>query len=681
MRRAPRQVRTGTRIKVTASMFLRSVLIAVLLIAPAARGQDILVLRGSQDHAGEEQQLRSVADFLGLRVRIITLPGIGQSGNIAITNPAEISAIVIPADSLDLMTPRIERSFSRLPRQIPRLIFGIDTGSDPVQLARWSGGAVTGCGKPSPVISPTLLHVARQSGMVGPLAGVDLPAVDAPLCRITIADGRGIEPVLTFSAHGADEPVLLKMQRVGNEIYFSPGMRPYDQTWIGKPDSLPAAFSSIAPWILFLKNAAGPFAWHLNGHYANFTVDDPRLVEPYGNMSYQTLLREMETHHFHTTIAFIPWNYNRNDAQALDIVRQHPDDYSICLHGNNHVHREFGEYKTHPLVKQIDDIKQAVARMEEFQRTTGIPYDRVMVFPHGVPPKATFDALRVYGFLGTANSLNVPLDEPFPTNPLFLLRPYTTDYAGTLSLSRLSVEAPISEVDLAILSYLNDPILLYGHQGAFRNGAAGLLSAVDTVNRVAPGTEWVSLRTLICHLYEIRQVAATKFEVKPLAREVSVRNSLPVPAEFDVVAMPQDGGGRISEILCDGRPVPVQRNKNGDTVALMLAPGQERLITMRYSDEAAITNVDLRTSGASVYLLRHISEIRDQWISVHSWGEALVNDYYKGSGASLELRFERNWMLIVGAMLSLAGIVCWLFLRSFQQRRRMSYTRWDGASS
>jgi hypothetical protein len=236
-------------------------------------------------------------------------------------------------------------------------------------------------------------------------------------------------------------------------------------------------------------------------------------------------------------------------------------------------------------------------------------------------------------------------------------------------------------VDLAILSFLNDPILLYGHQGAFRNGAGHLLSAVDAVNRIAPGTEWVSLGTLSRHMYEVRQVTAARFEMKPLTKEVSIRNSLPVTAEFDVIAMPQSRGERISEILCDGRPVNIQRDKNGDIVALVLAAGQERLISMRYSDEVAITKVDIRASGPSVYLLRHISEIRDQWISVHSWGQAAVDGYYGRKGASLELRFERNWMAATAAMASVAAVLCWLLFRFIGQRRKITSTPWGRVTS
>ncbi len=116
------------------------------------------------------------------------------------------------------------------------------------------------------------------------------------------------------------------------------------------------------------------------------------------------------------------------------------------------------------------------------------------------------------------------------------------------------------------------------------------------------------------------------------------------------------------------------KSGGGDTVALVLAAGQERLISMRYSDEAAITE-------PSIYLLRHISEIRDQWISVHSWGQAAVDGYYGGKGASLELRFERNWAAAAAAMASVVPVLCWLLFGFISQRRKIASAPWGQANS
>ena len=66
-------------------------------------------------------------------------------------------------------------------------------------------------------------------------------------------------------------------------------MKSFDATWIGNPNGLSKAFSSVAPYILFLSYAAGSYAWHSDGQYANLTIDDPWLTQPYGHLDYYAL--------------------------------------------------------------------------------------------------------------------------------------------------------------------------------------------------------------------------------------------------------------------------------------------------------------------------------------------------------------------------------------------------------
>jgi hypothetical protein len=64
------------------------------------------------------------------------------------------------------------------------------------------------------------------------------------------------------------------------------------------------------PILMFLRYAGGPCCWHQDSDYANLTIDDPWLTKRYGHLSYEGLLAEMKEVRFHTTIAFIPWNYD-----------------------------------------------------------------------------------------------------------------------------------------------------------------------------------------------------------------------------------------------------------------------------------------------------------------------------------------------------------------------------------
>ena len=45
-------------------------------------------------------------------------------------------------------------------------------------------------------------------------------------------------------------------------------------------------------------------------------------------------------------------------------------------------------------------IVQGVARMDAFTRITGLPYDRVMIFPHAIGGEETLVSLRKIQFLG-----------------------------------------------------------------------------------------------------------------------------------------------------------------------------------------------------------------------------------------------------------------------------------------
>ncbi len=74
---------------------------------------------------------------------------------------------------------------------------------------------------------------------------------------------------------------------------------------------------------------------------ANLTIEDPCLTEPYDHVIYKGLMNEMGKENFHNTIAFIPWNYERNEDEVAAHFLDYPDSFLICIHDNNHDHREF----------------------------------------------------------------------------------------------------------------------------------------------------------------------------------------------------------------------------------------------------------------------------------------------------------------------------------------------------
>ena len=104
-------------------------------------------------------------------------------------------------------------------------------------------------------------------------------------------------------------------------------------------------------------------------------------------------------------------------------------------HGNNHDGYEFYKYTVsatdvytdsytgtlvhypaRPLADQDADIREGLARIEEHQWSTGIPFDKIMVFPYGISPESTLVLLKKYNYLATINASDVPLDAAGPSH-------------------------------------------------------------------------------------------------------------------------------------------------------------------------------------------------------------------------------------------------------------------------
>jgi hypothetical protein len=275
----------------------------------------------------------------------------------------------------------------------------------------------------------------------------------------------------------------------------------------------PSYFSDIMPTMFFMRASLGNRVWHNDHRYANLTIDDPRLVEPYGGLSYVGLLKEMQTHNFHTTIAFIPRNWMASQDTVVEIFRRYPQYYSLVLHGNNHDGCEFYKYcasandpfPARPFTVQETSIKEALQRMESFTRNTGIPYGKVMIFPLGIAPEATLALLKKYNFNITVNGKDIPLEATRSRRYSFNMYPANMDYANFASVVRRPYLTPPPSSEFSSKSYIFDfflgkPVLAYTHEDYFRGNIAAFNPVADAINSVGR-VEWQSLDYIAKHLY------------------------------------------------------------------------------------------------------------------------------------------------------------------------------------
>lgn len=231
-------------------------------------------------------------------------------------------------------------------------------------------------------------------------------------------------------------------------------------------------------------------------------IDDPLLRPRYGCLDYAKLLQEMKEHRFFTEIAFIPWNYRRSDPKTVRLFADNADFLAICVHGCNHLGNEFGGGSYQELSYLSSN---ALWRMEQHERITGLPYDPVMVFPQGHFSSVAMQALKDQDYLAAFNSTIRATDSEDP-QPVEYRRPATKIYHDfPLFLRRYPKDKAHFLQDVAN----GRPILIVEHHGAFRNGYKEITDLVDWINSLG-NIKWTSLANIAEYYLGVKSASIKK---------------------------------------------------------------------------------------------------------------------------------------------------------------------------
>ena len=619
-------------------------LLAAWLNAFAA---EVAYIAKTSEQSPTRQQMEIAAKFYGLEADVTVLTGIGDDDAMAkvIRNPKTV-AIAIVADALpSLIQEHVLATIQKQGRRISLLVVGITEQTSPALLRQWSGGAITGCKKSAIEQRSGWYAVAGVNDVTRQLGVTKLPLNQEEVSYLTLDNGRGAQSLMAARIGTVAMPVFAKAVISGHEVFFATAAQGFKIAVTPDPYREPALFATLAPAIMFLRYAAGERAWHSPGSYANLTIDDAWLREPYGYVNYEELLKQAQLHNFHATVAFVPWNFDRSQPAMVSLFREHPDRFSVTIHGNNHVHQEFGAYSAHPLQGQVDDMKQGIARMEKFSQLTGIPYDAVMVFPHSISPNATLAALKRYNFLATANSLNVPSDATAPADPEFALRTATLQFADFPSLRRYSAEAPIPEAQLAIDAFLGNPLLFYVHEGFFAPGIGTFNTIADRVNQLQPDTQWISLGNIAQHLYLEKLRDDGNYDVRTFTGTIHLSNTHKREATF-YLEKDEDFALPVT-VLVDGQPYPYQRSGTRLRLQLPVREGMSRTIEIKYQNDLNLAAIAVSKSSLRVNTIRQLSDFRDNVVSKTGLGRRLIRSYGENGG---------NWNMVVAVLMGLLAL-------------------------
>jgi len=596
--------------------------LCLLTIAMQAFAADVVYLDKPGDNSYTRQQIEAAASFYGL--------SFNSGGNLSsllnsISSPNTVAVVINAAMLPQLNAGQILALMHQRAQPAPLFIAGIDERTDPAALKQWSLGAVTECRDSAVAQARNDYKVADISEITRQLSGTTLPLNQRQILYLNLSSNPETQPIISAQMNDAALPVFVRTTIKGQSVFFATAQQHTDIPVEADPYRQQPLFAAIAAPMMFLRYAGGNKVWHSPGDYANLTIDDLWLREPYGHVNYEKLLHQAQQHNFHATVAFIPWNFDRSQPAVVSLFRAHPDRLSISIHGNNHIHQEFGPFKEHPLNAQVEDIDQGLARMERFKKLTGIPYDAVMVFPHSISPQATFAALKRANFLATANSLNVPSDATAPASTEFALRTGTLHFATFPSLRRYSAENDIPRPQLAIDAFLGNPMLFYVHESFFSSGIDAFNRTADTVNQIQPDAQWRNLGDIVQHLYLEKLRDDGNIDIRSYSGSIQIKNNHPHLTDF-YIEKEEDFSSPLV-VLVDGRPYPFQKNGRMLQLTLPISSGSTRLVEIRYGNEINLAGIDISRHSPRIAAIRYLSDFRDNAVSDTGLGRWFIRSY------------------------------------------------------
>ena len=655
--------------------FSCAILFTLLTSSGWCYSADVVFVRSASGASAEQQEMEVAAGFYGLDLKVVTARGT-HNEDLALRGVVERNetlAVAIEANALAQVNEKtLLQALARSGRlSVPLLVLGLTPETDPILFRIWSGGAAVGCARLESLHRLTYA-IGSVSGLTGQLKGLDIPFPSKDAFYFALNEHKAALEIIKVGDDHQFVPVFieatLNQQRVFLDCTIA---RASDSAAGANDETVASAFAKIAPAMMFIKYCAGDHGWHALHHFANLTIDDPWLREPYGFLDYKALLVQMEKHDFHTTIALIPWNYDRSDPEVVALILNHPDKFSICIHGDNHDHKEFTDYRSKPLDVQVAALRQSLARMDRFQVLTGIPYDKVMVFPHSIAPQTTLEALKTYDYLATVNSANVPMDSTRPPGLAFPLRPVTVSFGGFPSIIRYSVAAPIPEYLIAINGFLDNPLFLYCHHDFFETGMGAFDDVADRVNKLAPDTRWRGLGDIVKHFYLVKERDDSHYDVLAFSAIINLENTSGRDSVFHVRKREGDHAA-IASVNVEGQTCPFQLHDGYLDFSMLIPAGHARSVSIRYENKLPLSDVSIEKKSFRVYLLRIASDFRDNTLYRNAVGRALIHSYYDGEP-------KPSRVLACAIVLMLSSIGAGWSMRRVIKKRHPVGQRWGSS--
>jgi hypothetical protein len=278
-------------------------------------------------------------------------------------------------------------------------------------------------------------------------------------------------------------------------------------------------FLHLLPLILFLRTLAEDQRWEQPPLRACFMFDDPNLHwRTYGFLDFAKIADHAQMHNYHTSFATIPLDTWFIHKPTAALFKRYPDRLSLLIHGNDHVADELARPYSDEELSVI--LREALRRIDKFERSSGVEVSRVMAPPHGACSERTLNEMAHLGFEAASISRGS-------------LRHHNRQatWVGTLGMKPSEIirglpvfpRFPLSgscQNSILIAALLRQPIIAAGHHHDVAEGLQLLADLAGYINSLGT-VHWSNMKR-ISRSHFARRLEGKILRVKMYAKHIEV---------------------------------------------------------------------------------------------------------------------------------------------------------------
>jgi hypothetical protein len=444
-------------------------------------------------------------------------------------------------------------------------------------------------------------------GMFGAMRGLHVhPAAETLNSSDFFANQSGIIPLITSENNAAFVKIIWRKICI---FISSVPLLDIDAELTGRNFDVRDYFFSAVPIVSYIRWALARDSWTAPDASACLIIDDPLLRPRYGFVSFAKLLTLMKQLRFSTSIAFIPWNWRRSNSRVVQLFKDNPEYYSLCIHGCEHTAGEFSASSRRVRAAASRALKQ----MSLHERLTGLAHDPIMIFPHGIFSKEAMAELKRAGFLAVVNT-EVHSN---PSGPDKLKIRDVWDIAvmtyGEFPL--YTRRHPAQRVEnFAFDLLLGKPCLVVIHHDFCRYGYGQLSDFIKQLNALKVQLVWRCLGDILRRSFRQKELSPDSVEIEMYASQILIENRSE-QAKTYWVRRREHHPNSIESLCAGSQQLSWQAVGNYVAFKLELEAAETTLVTLNFKRADDLTHGHQNfVNRAKTMLRRHLSEARDNYL-------------------------------------------------------------------